>query len=84
MINNPENKSVLPFDGFLEFRLHKMEDGPLYGKILNDFEYGLQKAKTVRISFSYYLNPDGTRNMEFDPKRNLFKSLKSLEEIREP
>jgi len=34
----------------------------LYGKIYGDFFF-----------MSYYLNPDGTRNMECDPKRNLLK-----------
>lgn len=32
-----------------------------YGKIYGDF-----------FDMVYYLNPDGTRNVEFDPKRNLF------------
>ena len=36
-----------------------------YGKIYGDF-----------FDMVYYLNPDGTRNVEFDPKRNLFKSAK--------
>ena len=36
-----------------------------YGKIYGDF-----------FDMVYYLNPDGTRNVEFDPKRNLFKPAK--------
>lgn len=35
----------------------------LYGKIYGDFFY-----------MRYYLNPDGTRNIEYDPKRNLLKA----------
>lgn len=35
----------------------------LYGKIYGDF-----------FDMVYYLNPDGTRNMEYDPKRNLLKT----------
>jgi hypothetical protein len=31
-----------------------------YGKIYGDF-----------LDFTYYFNPDGTRNLEFDPKQNL-------------
>ncbi|MEN8136763.1 MAG: hypothetical protein ABFS18_14710 [Thermodesulfobacteriota bacterium] len=27
-----------------------------------------------KINFSYYFNPDGTRNLEEDPQRNLFKN----------
>ena len=58
--------------------------GPLYGKIINDFEFGLQGAKTARISFTYYLNPDGTRNMEFDPERNLFKLGRKELPVKDP
>jgi len=36
-----------------------------YGKIYGDF-----------FDMVYYLNPDGTRNVEFDPKRNLFHPAK--------
>jgi hypothetical protein len=28
--------------------------------------------ESVRVTFKYYLNPDGTRNVEFDRQRNLF------------
>lgn len=46
----------------------------LYGKIYGDF-----------MQFRYYLNPTpNDRNIEFDPKHNLLKGLKSLEEVREP
>ena len=41
----------------------------LYGKIVKEFEFDPKGA----IFFGYYLNPDGTRNLEEDPKRNLFK-----------
>ena len=47
--------------------------GAVYGKIYGDF-----------MNFVYYLNPDGTRNVEFDPKRNLFKNLNQDEEVRQP
>ena len=39
-----------------------------YGKILGDFDIGYKGE----ISFTYYFNPDGTRNLEFDPDKNLF------------
>lgn len=38
----------------------------LYGKIYGDF-----------FNMVHYLNPDGTRNMEYDSKRNLLKAPKS-------
>ncbi|MDD3180669.1 MAG: hypothetical protein PHQ04_09990 [Opitutaceae bacterium] len=44
-----------------------------YGKIHGPFQFGPRgKGGLPGISFRYYLNPDGTRNVEFDPKRNLF------------
>lgn len=46
----------------------------LYGKIYGDF-----------MQFRYYLNPTpNDRNVEFDPKRNLLKSLKSTEQVDAP
>jgi hypothetical protein len=45
-----------------------------YGKIYGDF-----------MQFRYYLNPEpNSRNIEFDPKRNLLKGLKSFEQVRDP
>ena len=49
----------------------------LYGKIHGDIRFFIgTKAPRSGLAFTYYLNPDGTRNVEFDPKRNLFKSAK--------
>lgn len=46
----------------------------LYGKIYGDF-----------MQFRYFLNPTpNDRNVEFDPKQNLFKSFKPLERVVEP
>jgi len=46
----------------------------MYGKIYGDF-----------LAFTYYLNPTpNDRNVEFDPKKNLFKNLSSLEEVSAP
>ena len=46
----------------------------LYGKIYGDF-----------MQFRYYINPTpNDRNVEFDPKRNLMKNLKSTEQVSEP
>ena len=55
-----------PYD-FDENRIYlfrvTLPDGPHYGKIYGDF-----------MQFSYYLNPTpNDRNIEFDPKHNLFK-----------
>ncbi len=44
----------------------------LYGKIAGPIEC----SQTGRLQFTYYLNPRvNDRNMEFDPKKNLFRNL---------
>lgn len=49
----------------------------MYGKIHAPFEFGPRgKNAMPAIYFAYYLNPDGTRNIEYDPKRNLLISSK--------
>ena len=58
----------------------------LYGKIAGDFnqESGGAVARGW-LSFAYYLNPEpNSRNMEFDPKQNLFKNLPPLERVTAP
>ncbi len=58
----------------------------MYGKIFSDIRL-LTARKTggmPSLSFIYYLNPDYTRNLEFDPKRNLFGNLPDLEQVTEP
>jgi hypothetical protein len=49
-----------------------------YGKIKDDIDFTplFPGSKTLYLRFRYYLNPDGTRNMEFDPKHNLFGQLR--------
>ena len=54
--------------------------GKMYGDLIAHFHYG----KTIRISFTYYLNPDGTRNVEYDPKRNLFRWSRDEERGQDP
>lgn len=70
---------------FFRVRTKKDESGKvvsaLYGKIHGAIDYSWSRV----ISFMYYLNPmPNDRNLEFDPRRNLFKNLSSLEEVREP
>ena len=52
----------------------------MYGKIPKDINFqfvaGSQViSKTTKIYFQYYLNPDYTRNLEFDRSDNLFRNL---------
>lgn len=54
----------------------------MYGKIIGDIDIGTKKEGTANLYFKYYLNPDYTRNLEFDPTRNLFLNLPSLEQVR--
>lgn len=42
----------------------------MYGKILGELRYSVGAGGM--ITMHYYLNPDYTQNLEFDPKRNLF------------
>lgn len=52
-----------------------------YGKMYGDL-YGYFTDKGIQVSFTYYLNPmPNDRNVEFDPKQNLF--LKSDAGYRE-
>lgn len=56
----------------------------LYGKIDNGISVTGYTAKQIAIHFGYYLNPDNTRNLEFDTKQNLFKNLKPSEQVSNP
>lgn len=55
----------------------------LYGKIRGDFSFDIKNNSAI-IVFTYYLNPDHTRNLEFDPKRNLFTNLPVSEQVNFP
>jgi hypothetical protein len=57
----------------------------LYGKIYGGIEYFPVSYKTAKLRFTYYLNPTpNDRNIEFDPKRNLFTNLKDDERVTAP
>jgi hypothetical protein len=51
----------------------------LYGKIRGDFGFAPLEGVAGDFQMHYYLNPDGTRNLEYDPKRNLFHKLSLME-----
>lgn len=58
-----------------------------YGKIRGKYEFvgAADDGNGSWLKFTYYLNPTpNDRNMEFDPKQNLFKNLKSTEEVTAP
>jgi len=59
----------------------------LYGKIYGELNLGSGSGVSVgsKLTFTYYLNPEpNSRNMEFDPKQNLFKNLPLLERVSAP
>ena len=56
----------------------------LYGKIDGDFEWDASNFPTAQVTFTYYLNPDGTPNLEFDRKKNLFLDLADEHTVRRP
>ncbi len=67
------------------FRVRSEErDGKLmramYGKINGEIRFDPMNSKTAYIVFKYFLNPDYTRNLEYGD--NLFKNLKSTEQVR--
>jgi len=49
-----------------------------------DFKARPTKDGLAEIEFCYWLNPDHTKNMEFDPKANLFSPLPRKEQVRDP
>ena len=58
----------------------------LYGKIIARGSNGIDWSSVFRnrksdVDFDFYVNPDGTRNMEFDPKRNLFEGMDGVGKI---
>lgn len=55
-----------------------------YGKIHGEIQWYVAGDSPGRLQFTYYLNPDATRNMEFDPRRNKFNGLGVTEQVRKP
>jgi hypothetical protein len=82
------NKNYYDDDNYI-FRIRSEEkDGELvkgmYGKIVGPIEIDPIFSDTAKITIKYYVNPDYTRNLEFDPKHNLFGNLQDLEQVTEP
>lgn len=69
-------RSVLQDDG-------KAKQG-LYGKIDGNINIVGAAADHPGITFTYYFNPTGTTNLEFDPTKNLLKNLKEDEQVQAP
>lgn len=57
----------------------------LYGKIHGDILWDTLNSRSGHLQFTYYLNPTPLdRNLEFDPKRNLFPARLDGTNITEP
>lgn len=75
---------------FLRVRTELDRDGravkAMYGKIPGEIALmvTVNPHPAISISFTYYVNPDGTRNIEFDPKRNLIPNARSYEKPTKP
>jgi hypothetical protein len=55
-----------------------------YGKIHGPIRFWIEPPEAT-LSMTYYLNPTpNDRNLEFDPKKNLFTDLKPDERVYEP
>ena len=56
-----------------------------YGKIAGPITFDVRDTSTAWLKFTYYLNPTpNDRNMEFDPKQNLFTNLSPQEKVTAP
>jgi hypothetical protein len=62
------------------FRVRSGTTGnPLYGKVYGFFRSLIIGDGTPALWFTYFVNPDGTRNLELDPKQNLMKAFRRNE-----
>jgi hypothetical protein len=55
-----------------------------YGKIYGDFAVDGYGTDRTALKFLYYVNPDGTPNMEFDPERNRSRNIGRWEGVSSP
>jgi len=53
----------------------------MYGKIRGEIVPEPRRTETAKVYMHYYLNPDYTRNLEWDPKRNLSPHLTREEKV---
>lgn len=85
-VNNPDTTLK---NYFFRVRTVVDEKGEIisshYGKVYGTFRISGARRDKVRLSFTYYFNPNNNdTNVEFDPEKNLFKNLKYDEEVRNP
>ena len=71
------------FDRVRTAKEHGQVKKALYGKIHRNFRYYVGSKDNITVAFIYYLNPDGTRNLEFDGN-NLFPHLQDRNDLKAP
>lgn len=62
---------------------HEKVKKALYGKIHRNFRYYVSSKNNITVAFIYYLNPDGTRDLEFNGN-NLFPHLQDRNDLKAP
>jgi hypothetical protein len=88
-VGKPITKDELWANQYLIFRVRTVADtngnivSARYGKIYGPIDMGARDitGKTGLFLFTYYFNSSETRNLEFNPKQNLFTNLPPLESI---
>jgi hypothetical protein len=56
-----------------------------YSKIAGPITFDFTRDGKIEMYFTYYFNPTSNdRNLEFDPKKNLFENLGEFEQVYEP
>jgi len=81
-VRYPGNNDGDDLNWIFRVRSTKLPDGNivgLYGKLLGYIYGGDYRQDGQTVSFTYYLNPSGTRNLEFNPEWNLFEWERKIE-----
>jgi hypothetical protein len=79
------NTNMKEDDNYI-FKIRSKDMTPIYGKIRGSIWFWPQHSKnnTATISMKYYVNPDRTNNLEFDPTVNLFGDLPFMAQVIDP
>ncbi len=89
-VSEPPGPAIHEVPYFIRIRTELDEEGEVTRALYGRIDIGGTNASIVwspahlrmpaTIGFRYYINPDGTRNMEFDPERNLFRDILPIQE----
>ncbi len=84
-----ETKGYRDYQNFIfRVRSETSENGSItlanYGKIRGPFNLQYKHRGNPILSFTYYFNPDHSRNLEFDTGKNYLKQLRGMERVHNP